>query len=664
VAYQDTANSNKTTLMKFSGGVWSVEGSAAFSAGQAAYPSLAFAPDGTPYVAYQDGANGNRATVMKFSGGTWSVEGSLAFSAGEADYPSLAFAPDGSPYVAYQDVANGRRVTVMRYSGGAWSAVGNVGFSANSTIPSLAFAPDGSPYVAYQDTANSNRATVMKYSGGAWSAVGNVGFSAGQADFLSVAFAPDGTPYAAYRDGANGSKATVMKYSSGAWSVVGSTGFSAGQPDFLSLAFAPDGTPYVAYRDYGSGQFGSDFKATTMKYRGGTWSVVGSRGFSAGQTYYVSLAFAPDGTPYVAYQDTANGSRATVMRFADKPPTVATTAASSVTATGATLNGTVNSYGATAVVSFEYGTTTAYGSTVSAGSLAVAVDTPVSAAITGLSCGTTCHYRVKAANSSTIYGNDLFFTTPSCLIQSITFSPLAAAIVGQADFDPGAAASSGLPVSYSSSNTSVATIVNGKVHLVAAGSTTITASQGGNGVYSPAQDVSQALTVHPATVTLTLTFSGSGGGSVNGDLACTSGGICNPAHIAYGTPVSLIATADSWSFFDAWSGACFGNNPCQLAMDQDRTVTTAFSAADRARIDSTGYGSLALAYSAASALAPTTIKLLEIDLGESLTLDAARDIVLWGGWNKYFSTETGLPTVLHSLTVKNGSLIINGIAVR
>ena len=33
-----------------------------------------------------------------------------------------------------------------------------------------------------------------------------------------------------------------------AWGVVGSAGFSAGQADYTSLAFAPDGTPSVAYR--------------------------------------------------------------------------------------------------------------------------------------------------------------------------------------------------------------------------------------------------------------------------------------------------------------------------------------------------------------------------------------------------------------------------------
>ncbi|MBN1186209.1 MAG: RICIN domain-containing protein [Bacteroidales bacterium] len=79
--------------------------------------------------------------------------------------------------------------------------------------------------------------------------------------------------------------------------------------------------------------------------------------------------------------------------------------------------------------------------------------------------------------------------------QTITFNSIPTKTVGDADFSPGAIASSGLAVSYTSSNTSVATIVNGNIHILAAGTSTITASQAGNATYYPAPDVSQTLTV-------------------------------------------------------------------------------------------------------------------------------------------------------------------------
>ncbi len=53
--------------------------------------------------------------------------------------------------------------------------------------------------------------------------------------------------------------------------------------------------------------------------------------------------------------------------------------------------------------------------------------------------------------------------------QIITFDSIGVKAYGSADFDAGAMASSGLPVEYASSNTMVATIVNGKVHIAGLG---------------------------------------------------------------------------------------------------------------------------------------------------------------------------------------------------
>ena len=80
--------------------------------------------------------------------------------------------------------------------------------------------------------------------------------------------------------------------------------------------------------------------------------------------------------------------------------------------------------------------------------------------------------------------------------QMISFNPLSQKIVGDADFDAGAIADSGLPVSYSSSNPTVATVVNGQIHIVSAGVTEITASQAGNEIYNAATSVVQTLTVN------------------------------------------------------------------------------------------------------------------------------------------------------------------------
>ena len=85
--------------------------------------------------------------------------------------------------------------------------------------------------------------------------------------------------------------------------------------------------------------------------------------------------------------------------------------------------------------------------------------------------------------------------------QSIAFTALPVKVVGDADFAPGATAASGLTVSYTSSDTAVATIVNGQIHIVAAGTATITASQAGDVRYAAAADVAQTLTVNAVTST-------------------------------------------------------------------------------------------------------------------------------------------------------------------
>jgi hypothetical protein len=90
--------------------------------------------------------------------------------------------------------------------------------------------------------------------------------------------------------------------------------------------------------------------------------------------------------------------------------------------------------------------------------------------------------------------------------QSITFNALPSKIEGDADFNPGATASSGLTVSYTSSNSTVATIVSGLIHIVGAGTSVITASQAGNELFNAAPSVNQTLTVSYFTgKTLNLT---------------------------------------------------------------------------------------------------------------------------------------------------------------
>jgi hypothetical protein len=91
-------------------------------------------------------------------------------------------------------------------------------------------------------------------------------------------------------------------------------------------------------------------------------------------------------------------------------PIIQTTPATAISAGGATLNGNVISLGAepSTDTSFQWGTTTAYGSVTPTVNRGLG---SFSAVITGLAPSTTYHFRARSVGMSTIYGEDVTFVT-------------------------------------------------------------------------------------------------------------------------------------------------------------------------------------------------------------------------------------------------------------
>ncbi len=94
-------------------------------------------------------------------------------------------------------------------------------------------------------------------------------------------------------------------------------------------------------------------------------------------------------------------------------PVASTGSATSVTATGAVIGGTVNPNGSATTYQVQYGTSGAYGSATAPGSAGSGTTaTTISVPIGGLAPDTTYHYRVTATNpSGTGDGTDATFTT-------------------------------------------------------------------------------------------------------------------------------------------------------------------------------------------------------------------------------------------------------------
>src|SRR5664280_817425 len=111
-------------------------------------------------------------------------------------------------------------------------------------------------------------------------------------------------------------------------------------------------------------------------------------------------------------------------------PTATTQPATNVTAISAKLNCTINANYLSTSVYFDYGTTISYGQTITATQSPVSgsSNTNVSADITGLTAGTTYHFRVKTVNTlGTTLGNDMSFTT---LITDIDGNVYTSVIIG------------------------------------------------------------------------------------------------------------------------------------------------------------------------------------------------------------------------------------------
>lgn len=100
-------------------------------------------------------------------------------------------------------------------------------------------------------------------------------------------------------------------------------------------------------------------------------------------------------------------------------PTLTTTAATSITQTGATVNGSLTNLGGASSVTtnFDYGTTTTYGSTTPV--VTKTATGPLTATLTGLTCNTLYHYRTSATSTKgTGKGTDMTFTTSACSVAS------------------------------------------------------------------------------------------------------------------------------------------------------------------------------------------------------------------------------------------------------
>jgi hypothetical protein len=134
---------------------------------------------------------------------------------------------------------------------------------------------------------------------------------------------------------------------------------------------------------------------------------LGLQGLAPGRTYHYAMQVTNS-------SGTTTSPDSTFTTSAETPPTVTTGSASSVGLTAAMVSGMVDAQGLETSYEFDFGTDTAYGTSVygEAGSAAEPIE--LSVALQSLAPGTTYHYRIVAVNSDgKTYGSDEVFATPA-----------------------------------------------------------------------------------------------------------------------------------------------------------------------------------------------------------------------------------------------------------
>ncbi|WP_146202894.1 T9SS type B sorting domain-containing protein [Pedobacter paludis] len=130
----------------------------------------------------------------------------------------------------------------------------------------------------------------------------------------------------------------------------------------------------------------------------------------------------------------------------------------------------------------------------------------------------------------------------------IVFDEIPTANICEPDFDPGAI--SGMPITYSSSNLQVATIVAGKIHIIAPGITTITAS---NGIETATQNFVVSDFQKPFAVITADATKACQGVKITFRAIVTSAG-ANPSFNWFVNGVNININASTFSTVDARDG--------------------------------------------------------------------------------------------------------------
>ena len=175
----------------------------------------------------------------------------------------------------------------------------------------------------------------------------------------------------------------------------------------------------------------------------------------------------------------------------------------------------------------------------------------------------------------------------------------------------------------------------------------------------------QSILLTPIQYNVQVVINGSGGGTVTSNPPVIASNTTLMVPYQAGADFILTAAPTQYSLFTGWlNGICNGTGVCQFVLNSDTTTTAAFDrdTAHQTNINGTYYSTIQAAYNAATDGA--TIKLWATDYTETVTCGSAKTISFVGGYDSGYSSVVGPIILLGSLSIQNGKVIANGLAIR
>lgn len=292
-------------VKKFNGTTWETLPTDGLTTDWVNQPVIATNSVGVPYLSYSNLLT-YKGMVKKFNGADWETLGNSSFSGGEIGFLSFSFDNLDTPNAVYYDNQLGYKGTAKKFNGTSWVQVGSPIFSNGTAFYfSTAFDSSNTEYVAYRDEGNGGKARVIKFNGTNWENVGTPDISAGIVHSTTVAIDAADTVYLSYKDEVNGDKIRVLKFNGTDWVPVGAAFVSDIVTQYSRLVLDPAGTPYIHAHT-------SDFKNLLFKFDGTDWQKLKTDNIIS--ISYGSLAFNPEGIPYISYDDRQTG-KANVVKY-------------------------------------------------------------------------------------------------------------------------------------------------------------------------------------------------------------------------------------------------------------------------------------------------------------------------------------------------------------